>query len=229
MYKNFIDQGSIFYEKTLIINKDFNKEQEINKQSSIIAIKRPISPELSTVMGFFQYAGLLAPQGISNRGEKGVYELFELHYAAIIDRNVFFSSRGINTENYLEAFINRPNHHYPRYTEKGILGNSASKLFTLALPPCDSCKAPRLSNEAKFCMSCGAKLKEASTFDNIVSKGIEELPITEWRAQSIKDNSNIKTIKDILMDHDNSELRSVSGIGPFWAERIHSYAEEYIA
>lgn len=230
MYTNFIDLGSTFYENCLIINKEFNKGSSEKKQSSIIAIKRPLSSELSKVIGFFQYAGLMAPQGISSRGGKGVYELFELHYGAIIDRNVFFSSRGISAENYTIAFRNRPNHHYPRHSESSLIkSESASDVFTLALPPCEICKTPRISDESKFCANCGAKLKDASIFENLVSQDIKRLPITSARARSIKEHSKIKTIKDILMDHDNKQLRSVHMIGAYWAQKIRSYAEEYIA
>lgn len=230
MYQYFVDAGAVFYERCLILNKEFNKGGRVNRQSSIIAIKRPISSELSKVIGFFQYAGLLAHGGISSRGGKGVYELYELHYSALIVRNVFFSSRGISVENYCLAFKNRPNHHYPRHTEESILkSDQASDLFTLALPPCEVCRTPRLSSEAKFCTNCGAKLKDASIFENIINQDIENLPITQGRSNSIKESSKILIVKDILMDHDNHELRSVHMIGPIWAKRIRSYAEEFIA
>jgi len=230
MYSLFVDVGASFYEKCLTLNKTFNKGGSVDKQSSVIAIKRPLSSELSKVIGFFQYAGLIAPQGISSRGGKGVYELYELHYSAIIDRNVFFSSRGISAENYCLAFVSRPSHHYPRHTEQGILGrNDVSSLFSLALPPCEVCNAPRVSEEAKFCAKCGAKLKDASIFESIVSQSVSSLPITAARARSITEHSRIRTIKDVLMDYENRELRSVHMIGPVWAQRIRSYAEEFIA
>lgn len=230
MYRNFIDTGSNFYEHILKTIKEFNKGSDVTKQSSVIAIKRPVSAELTKVIGFFQYAGLLSPNGISNRGGKGVYELYEVHYAAIIDRNVFFSNRAINSDNYCEAFSNRPNHHYPRHSETTLLPRDDSRgIFSLALPACDVCKSARVSDQAKFCMQCGAKLKDASIFEDIVSQDIENLPITRSRASSIKQSSSIRTVKDILMDHDNRELRRVNMIGPAWAEKIRNYAEEFIA
>jgi len=230
LYKNFIDTGSTAFEEIQKIIKDFNKKNKVESQSSSIAIQRPISPEFSKVLGFFQYSGLLAPRGTTNRGNKGVYEIYELHYGAIVDRNIFFSSRGLSLENYCLAFNNRPNHLYPRHKETGLIGNNdPSKLFTLALPPCEVCRTKRLSNEARFCVNCGIKLKDFSVFENIVSQDIEKLPITLNRAKSIKSSSKIKTIKDILMDYDNKELRSVPMVGPHWAKTIKSYAEEFIA
>lgn len=230
MYSIFVDRGADIFEKCLTITKEFNKNSSALRQSSCIAIKRPISAELSKVIGFFQYAGLVSSQGISSRGGKGVYEVYELHFSAIIERNVFFSSRGISPENYSTAFKNRPNHHYPRHTEASILGSlGGSQMFSLALPPCPNCNTPRLSEESKFCANCGVKLKDASIFENIVSQGIEQLPITPRRAQTIKSNSRISTIKDILMDTDNRQLFKVPMIGPFWAKKIKTYAEEFIA
>jgi hypothetical protein len=78
-------------------------------------------------------------------------------------------------------------------------------------------------------MQCGAKLKDTSIFEDIVSQDIKCLPITEGRADSIKQSSKIRKIKDILMDYDNKELRKVNMIGPVWAKKIRSYAEEFIA
>ncbi|MNC59775.1 hypothetical protein D3C75_1096060 [compost metagenome] len=97
------------------------------------------------------------------------------------------------------------------------------------MPPCNICKTPRVSENAKFCSNCGAVLKEASVFENIINQDINVLPITKARAENIKKHSNIRTVKDILMDHDNSELQSVAMIGPHWCQRIKSYAEEVIA
>jgi hypothetical protein len=230
IYEQFIDVGTGFFEKCIVLLKKFNKSGEFDKQSSIIGIKRPVSSELSKVIGFFQYAGLLLPVGLSSRGGKGVYELYELHYSALINRNVFFSRQTISAADYVTAFKNRPNHHYPRHTTEGLMeADNVSSLFVLSLPPCHVCKTPRISNEAKFCASCGAKLNDVSVFESIINQEIDKLPITERRASSIRENSRIRFIKDILMDHDNSELRSVPMIGPAWSRKIRSYAEEYIA
>jgi energy-coupling factor transporter ATP-binding protein EcfA2 len=230
MYSTFIATGANIYETCLQKIKEFNRYNPISKQSSIIAIKRPISTELNKVIGFFQYAGLISSQGIRNRGGIGVYELYELHYSSIIYRNAFFSSRRISFENYCDAFQNRPSHHYPRHTEKGILQTvDTSDIFALALPPCPTCNTPRLSEESKFCSNCGVKLKDISIFESIVSQGIENLPITPNRCRTIRDNSKISSIKDILLDTDNRQLFKVPQIGPYWAKKIKTYAEEFIA
>jgi len=85
------------------------------------------------------------------------------------------------------------------------------------------------NEHAKFCSNCGVVLKTASTFDEIVKHDIEKLGLTKKRVQTIKKHSHISIIKDILMDHENRELRDVPGIGEIWAKRIRSRAEEYIS
>jgi hypothetical protein len=82
---------------------------------------------------------------------------------------------------------------------------------------------------AKFCLNCGAQLKGVSVFDSLIAQDISALPLTETRVQRIHEHSRLRTVKDILMDYDYRELRGVPRIGPYWAERIYAYAEEFIA
>lgn len=232
MYSQFIDVGGKVFENILSILKEFNKNHRTspNKQSSIIAIKRHIPSELEKVLGFFQYAGILSPIAPNNRGEKGIYELFEIHSAAIVDRNVFFSKSAINKDDYCQAFGNKTTRLVPQHSVESLVGgDNIPTMFNLSLPPCSVCKTPRVSENAKFCSHCGAYLTEASVFEDIVQQDIDVLPITKERAATIKKHSKIRTIKDILMDYDNSELQSVTMIGPFWCKKIKSYAEEVIA
>lgn len=92
-------------------------------------------------------------------------------------------------------------------------------MFPLSLPPCHNCKAPRTDENAKFCPNCGTMLKSVSIFEALISNDIDKLPLTTRRVENIKLNSNIRTIKDILMDTDNSELRKVPRIGPGWTKK----------
>jgi hypothetical protein len=86
-----------------------------------------------------------------------------------------------------------------------------------------------VNESAKFCLNCGSPLVSISIFETLVNQDIDELPLTERRVSTIKAKSKIKTIRDILLDHEHKQLRSVPRIGPFWARRIYSYAEEHIA
>lgn len=230
IYENFVLAGDNIFNNIVDTIKEYNKNKLVNNQSVTIAIKKPINQELSKVIGFFQYSGLLMPKGEISRGEKGVFELYVIHYGSIVVRNVFFGATAINASEYSKAFQNRNQHEFTRISPSTLLkGQDPNIVFKLSLPPCQSCRTPRINEHAKFCVNCGSPLKTASTFETLVSSGIETLPLTPNRVKTIKNKSTIKTVKDILMDHDHKELRSVPQVGPIWAKRIYSYAEEFIA
>jgi hypothetical protein len=230
MYGAFIAAGETLYTRLVENVKGYNRGKDVDRQSVSVAIQRPLPPELSKLLGFFQYAGLLLPRGEVSRGEKGVFELYAVHYAALIDQNAILARKAPRLVDIVEAFERRHPHEFTRVSPRKLLGTSdASSVLPLSLPPCQVCGTPRLNESARFCASCGSPLKAVSVFESLVGKDISALPLTQTRVRRIKEHSRIKTIKDILMDHDFKQLRSVPQIGPFWAQRIHSYAEEYIA
>lgn len=229
IYENFIKEGELLFNKMISLIKEYNKNKGVENQSVTLALKSPIPQELSKVLGFFQYAGLILPKQDLSKGKKGVFELYVIHYAALIERNAFFSKKSINISEYAKAFEKRNNREITRISPNNLMGTEDFlKKFALSLPPCQTCKMPR-TEHAKFCINCGSQLKIASVFDSLVITGIEKLPLTSRRVDTIKENSKIKTVKDILMDHDYRQLRSVPRIGPFWAKQIYAYAEEFIS
>ena len=120
-------------------------------------------------------------------------------------------------------------HEYKRFTVESLLGEGDIRdIFPFSLPPCPKCHTPRISADTKFCSECGEKLVTPSLFEGLVNNDISILPLTPSRVETIKQSSKIRTIRDILMDTDHRELRSVPGVGPYWTDKISSYAEEYI-
>jgi ABC-type lipoprotein export system ATPase subunit len=231
MYGAFIVAGETLYSRMINTVKSYNRAKSVDRQSVTVAIQRPIPAELSKLIGFFQYSGLLLPRGEVSRGEKGVFELYAVHYAALIDQNAMLGRKAPRVADIVEAFERRHPHEFTRISPRTLLGTSdTSAVLPLSLPPCQVCGQPRVNESARFCPHCGSPLKAVSVFESLVAQDISKLPLTSRRVRSIKDHSRIRTIKDILMDqHDFRQLRSVPRIGPFWARRIHAYAEEYIA
>jgi ABC-type iron transport system FetAB ATPase subunit len=230
MYSKFVETGRRVFDRILAAVKAYNAPKDISSQSVTIAIKKPIPLELTKVFGFFQYAGLLLPRGEISRGEKGVFEQYIVHYGALIDGNALLVKKSVNVAHFVEAFKKRHAKEFTRTTARVILDtDDAGSLLTLSLPPCQVCRTARVAESAKFCLNCGASLIAISTFESLVDNDISELPLTEKRVARIKSDSKIRKIKDILLDHEHRQLRSVDRIGPYWAQRIYSYAEEYIA
>ena len=229
IYEKFVISGEQIFIKMVEEIKEYNKERSIDEQCVTIAIKKPLPSELSKVIEFFQYAGLVMYKKELSKGEKGVFELYDIHYSALIERNAFMGKKSIKSMDLAIALRKRNAHSFKRITANVLIGtDDIRSIFPLSLPPCPVCGTPRASEHTKFCGECGTALKTASIFEELVSNDISKLPLTTKRVQSIKKYSRIRTIKDILMDNDNRELRGVPQIGPYWAEKIYSYAEEYI-
>lgn len=231
IYSNFVRNGMDFYNVVVDTIKKYNKRTD-KEPTSVIGIAQPIPPELNKVLEFFQYSGLAVNLTDSSRGNKATYEIFQINASAIISKNAFYSERTFNKDKYCRAFEYNQLRFYPRYQQNTLLENAGIDLdndMGLVLPICNVCGSARVSAEAKFCSQCGSRLSESSVFESIVNQDIDVLPLTKSRVRSIKSQSKIRKIKDILLDHDNSELMKVDMIGSFWCDRIKSYAEEVIS
>jgi len=75
------------------------------------------------------------PRGEVSRGVKGVFELYAVHYAALVERNALFSKKALNIGEYVEAFRQRHPHEFTRVSTRSLLGDSdLATAFPLSLP-----------------------------------------------------------------------------------------------
>jgi archaellum biogenesis ATPase FlaH len=229
-YKEFIRYGKQGLNEVVENIKEYNKGRELLQQSVIIAIKKPIPKTFSKILEFYQYSGLALPKGKSSRGEKGEFLLYAIHYGLLADSNAIVVGKAKNIRKFNEAFYNRNAHAYTRITsEKLFKGKDIDKICAISLPNCTNCQFPRADESAKFCSNCGYQLTDSSVFQEIIAKDISVLPLTTHRVKKIKEYSSIKFISDIIIDNEYKELRKVDQIGPFWADKIYSMAEEFIS
>lgn len=231
IYRNFINSGETILTNAIDLIKKYNKGKPVDKQSVSIAISQEdFSHEFARVFALFQYAGLCIPrEELSNRGEKGRFHIFAIHYAGIIDANALLGSKSVSLSNYILALSVRNPREYTRSRAQTLLGHiSTDEAFKLSLPPCAVCGTPRISEEARFCVKCGNSLTSSSTYLDLVNRDIGELPLTDARIAKIKEQSTIRKIKDILMDHEHRKLLGVDRIGKFWAAKIVRLAEEFV-
>ena len=229
IYKEFVKKGDGVYETLLESLKQYNKEKDFFNQAVEAGIKKPIPVELDKVFNFLQYAGLLMYARELSRGENGRYAIYIINYGFLIEKNVFGGRTNIKNVELATALKTRNMHEYKRFTIESLLGEGDIRdMFPFSLPPCPKCHTPRISADTKFCSECGEKLVTPSLFEELVKNDISKLPLTSHRVETIKQNSTIRTIRDILMDKDHKELRGVPQVGAYWTSRIFSYAEEYI-
>lgn len=227
-YKSYIEEGGRVLIRIINLLKAYNKGKELDRKSITIAIKKELSPDLKKILGFFQYAGLVSHKGQVSRGEKGVFDMYLINLAALIDNNAIVAAKAVKTDDLAIALERRNAHEFTRTKTNALLPNSAGGL-KLSMPPCQVCGEERTSEEARYCSGCGSPLKASSIYEKLVGKEIDVLPLTEARINTIKTSSSIKHVRDILHDIGHKELRSVPQVGTYWSSRIYNLAEEYIS
>ncbi|MCP8971339.1 ORC-CDC6 family AAA ATPase [Ectobacillus ponti] len=229
-YSKFITKGEEIFRYLVNSLKEYNKGKDADKQTVVVGISKDAPVEVKRVISFYQYAGLVKPVSEISKGvQEGIYELFSIHYGMLIENNAFIAKKSISMEELRVALKIRNTQYYKKVSATSLLnGQDPQVVFPLSLPPCQQCKTPRLNENAKFCHECGSMLKSSSIFEALIANDIDKLPLTPNRVKNIKEQSSIRTIRDILMDIDNTELRKVKQIGEVWAEKIFSYAEEFI-
>lgn len=231
-YSNYVETGEKVFRKSISEIKKYNKNKDIRRQSVALALKSPVDENMSRVIGFLEYSGLIFPTNRKiSRGVKGSFQIYYLSLSHLVDNNAIVGSKQKRVSDFIEALEHRHPHEFTRVSVDTLLTEVVDKTraFQLALSPCSSCSTPRLNESAKFCHICGAPLKEASVFYELIEKDISVLPLTKHRINRIKQNSDIRVVGDILNDIDHRKLQSVPNVGVFWAKRINEYAEEYIS
>ncbi len=227
-YSSFVDQGTIFLRQAVQTIKDYNSTTSKGRTVTI-ALAEPLANEVRTLLSFLEYSGLVRPRGNVSRGVKGTFALFDLHYALLVEANAILAQKSFTIQDVSDHLLRRDAHAFVRTSPEKLLGApNVAAILPLQLPPCDVCSTPRVSPEAKFCLSCGSPLSLKSTFETAVQQSIATLPLTVKRVTSITGQSSIRTIKDILLDKEHKELLKVKMIGPVWATRISRYAEEFV-
>lgn len=227
-YKSYVEQGGYVYKKIIDLIKTYNKDKGDFRKSISIAVKKEMSSDLKKIFGFFQYSGLASYKGNLSKGEKGVFDLYLINLSALIDNNAILASKSINVVNLATALKSRNAHSFTR-TNSEVLLPSTGATLNLSMPPCQSCGAERSSQEARFCSSCGAPLKAASIYAQLVDRDISVLPLTKIRVKAIREHSSIRKVKDVIHDIGYTELKSVPQVGDYWSSKIHRLAEEYIS
>ncbi|GMG83999.1 hypothetical protein LNKW23_32130 [Paralimibaculum aggregatum] len=230
-YKAFIESGSKIYQSILSTLKAYNTGKPLPQHGLQFGMKSPISPEIEKTLGFLQYSGLVMPAGDTMRGVKGTYELFDIHFGDLIAENTIVGRRTKSISSFLEVLRGVKHQAWPRINDASLINTAhlGDAPFALALPACQVCGTERPSESARFCSNCGAQLKSASTYESLVSQNISVLPISNRMKKRIKENSNIRTVRDILIDTSRDRLRGIKYIGEIRAAKIISAAEEHIS
>lgn len=229
--KSYVENGEHIYRILLDSIKEFNAGKENSEQTMQFGIRNPLDTNLEKVISFYQYAGLIMPIGEYSRGENGVFSVYELHIGDLVTDNAIVSRRTKSISLFLEVLRAKKHQAWPRTFSNKIL--EATKLsgsdFKISLPQCQVCRTERPTPEAHFCPHCGSRLKSSSAYEHLVDQDISVLDISSAMKDRIKKNSQIRKVRDILIDSSREQLMSIKYIKKARAVKIVGAAEEYVS
>ena len=227
-YRNFVAVGDEVEQQMLAQLRRFNVGKDLSEKAVVIAIALPIANELIRVLDMLEYSGTVRKLDTVSRGVKGVFQRYEMHYALVVQKNALSLGRSPSVPRTISALRARNAHAFVRTTGQRLVAGELAERCTLDLDPCQACGAPRLNEEAQFCMKCGSRLSEASIYEELLKAPIERLPLTPNKLTALKNGTAIRRVKDVLLDQESTEILKAHYVGPYWAKRIQLYAEEYV-
>ncbi len=228
---SYVKNGDFIYRALLDSIKDFNTGKDRTEQTMQFGIRSPLDPNLEKVISFYQYAGLIMPIGEFSRGENGIFLVYELHTGDLVTDNAIVSRRTKSINLFLEVLRAKKHSAWPRtYSNKILeLARLTTSDFKISLPQCQACGKERSTPEAHFCSYCGARLKSSSAYEYLADQDISVLDISTAMKERIKKNSQIRKVKDILIDSSREQLMSIKYIKKARAVKIVGAAEEYVS
>jgi hypothetical protein len=229
-FKRFVDVGLELQRSVAATLRSYNQSKTAGRDKTpIIVIADPIRAELDRILGMAEYAGMLRRVGSVSRGVKGVFHKYSLHYAIVIVENSLSLGKSFRLEDVIRSLSSTSAHAFVRSRPAVLLGPDYEQRCTLDLAPCQRCGAPRTSEDARFCMRCGAELREVSVYEELINAPIAKLPLTDNKLKGLTTHTSVRTVQDILLDEESKEIRKVPYVGPVWSARIRNAAQEYVS
>ena len=227
-YANLIAQGQELEHALLAALRAYNATREPGSKTITVGFRQPMARQFQQVIDLMSYAGILRRLDTLSRGSAGIFERYEVHAGVVIDANALSLGRSPSTRDVIASLTQRPTAGLVRTRAESLLGSDYLSRCTLNLTPCTNCGAARASEDAQYCMRCGKPLTEKSVYAEILRRPVSDLPIPLKKKQALE-QTQLRTIQDVLLDQEFRELLRGRRIGPVWAKRILSTAEEFVS
>jgi len=228
-YKNYVQAGFEIY--TNIINEMVSANKislKSGKQQFCLGVLQDQNnvnkrgKDLSIIIRLLEETGLLARTGTVKHGPNRVYDRFIPHFTSLINDGAY----QIGHAGYISHFselIHLPTEKHPFRKNSFAEFIDPKKLenISLELPNCGNCGTPRRDIDQRFCMNCGHELINKSTFIELISRKVEDLPLSAWLKRKIVEETRIETVEDIISSANPAqELRKAKGVGEIRASKI---------
>jgi len=229
-FRFFIDVGIELDVELVKTLRTFNKNQsDPDRKATVVGLEEPLGPQLERILNMLEYAGMVRRIGTVSRGEKGRFIRYHVHHALVLADNALSLGRSFPLSNAVKALSTRDAHAFARTRAAVLLGSDFERRCKLDLPPCKKCSAPRVAEDQHFCMKCGAELTNASVYEELLRQPIDVLPLPAAKVEGIKTHTPLRTVQDVVLDDDVQAIRRVPYVGPVWAARIRTVAEEFVS
>ena len=230
-YRNFVTVGNEFVSQSLEAIRKYNDSRASTGQegrANRIWIEEPVPAEVQRIFGFLEYAGVVRQQGTSVSQGGRSYRVLVPHYGLLVSHTALGLGRNPSIASAIAALSSRQHSARVRRKLSSLLGSDFQSRCRLDLGDCANCGAQRENPEARFCANCGAQLSQASVFEELLDTDVESLPLSAALLVRVRDHSDIRKIKHIIVDEENQRLLQVPYIGPQRASRIRLLAEEFV-
>lgn len=225
---NYVALGASVQTRLVESLQRFNKLQSEKPKATVVAIEEPVSKNLERILHMLEYAGLVREVDSVSRGVKGTFRRYQVHYGLLIAENALLLGKSVSLKATSDALLVRDSHAFVRVKSTGLLTDSEDKGCTVNLLPCARCGTQRSLPDQRFCMKCGAELRDSSVYLDLLSTPVDELPLPKAKIDGIKARTSLRTVHDVLMDDEAQQLRTIPWVGPVWSKRIRTVAEEFV-
>ncbi|GAA1813734.1 hypothetical protein GCM10009812_03040 [Nocardioides marinus] len=228
-YERYVEAGETVLGNGLRAIKDLNEGRRDGAPTALdLAIETPSSSQLGTVIGLLEYVGLVRSTAENVSVGEHTYSKYAIHGALLVSAAALKFGQNPTLADRGRALVRSARTgSFARVVESKLLPPAEASQCQLQVGRCPQCGAERLHESARFCHSCGSELVEVSRLTELLAASIEELPLTENKLAALRD-VDILTVEAIVRDRGLIEISKASRVGPTWARRIYSVAEEYV-
>lgn len=231
-YKQYVDVGEAVLDKILFLIRELNESRQIKASSDQIlevAIRHPIDSQLITILGLLEYAGLVRRTNETISQGVATYSKYAVHGCLLVAASAIkYGRQNPTLEQRANALVKTSRAtSYKRVAAGTLLSQKQADGCQLVVANCQRCGAPRVLENARFCSTCGVELVDVSLLEELLAASIDLLPLTRRKQESLH-AQGLDKVEDLIRDRGLSEISKARRIGPVWAGRIRSVAEEFV-
>jgi hypothetical protein len=197
-----------------------------------------LTPIVERMFKLLIEAGLIFDDGTVKHGTpERIYRRFIPHTALLLSiRAIGSGGSGGTIKQTLEAIAFKTTKHPARKSLSHTVPDVDLQNLNFSLPKCAHCDTRRLTDNQRFCHSCGHQLVDASTFNQCLDTEVTRVPgLTAWQVSQIRTQlKSLRTIRDYLAKQDPAaDLLTVRGFGKSRTARIvdvmNSFVDDYLS